>query len=262
MSYLLIGGVALLISGVSFLSGFGLGTVLMPAFALFVPVETAIAATALVHLAVSVFQGALIAKHANYRMVIKFAVPAALFAVVGALLLGYLASIPPVFVYRLGNAPHQITAIKLVVATLIGVFSIAELFSRFHEWKVSEKYIPLGGALSGFFGGLSGHQGAFRSAFLIQAGLEKEEFVGTARISSIVIDLARLIVYGVTLFRHQLGVLRQEGIWSLVLVGSLAGFLGSFLGSRFLKKVTLKNIRLLVGAMLLVFAVAMGAGLI
>jgi uncharacterized membrane protein YfcA len=128
--------------------------------------------------------------------------------------------------------------------------------------KVPEKYIPIGGMLSGFFGGLSGHQGAFRSAFLIRAGLEKEEFVATARISSIFVDLTRLIVYGLTLFHKQLGILGQEGIWGLVLAGSLAGFAGSFLSSRFLKKITLKSIRLLIGVMLFILTVALGTGLI
>jgi hypothetical protein len=40
-------GVAVLVSGVTLFSGFGLGTVLMPAFALFFPVPVAIAATAI-----------------------------------------------------------------------------------------------------------------------------------------------------------------------------------------------------------------------
>ena len=63
------------------------------------------------------------------------------------------------------------------------------------------KYIPLGGALSGFFGGLSGQQGALRSAFLIRTGLNKETFIGTSVVSAVVVDVSRLIVYGVTFFR-------------------------------------------------------------
>jgi acyl-CoA reductase-like NAD-dependent aldehyde dehydrogenase len=40
-------------------------------------------------------------------------------------------------------------------------------------------YLPVGGLLSGFFGGLSGHQGALRSVFLLRAGLTKESFIAT-----------------------------------------------------------------------------------
>ena len=42
-------GFALLASGLTFFSGFGLGTLLLPAFAPFFPVDRAIALTAAVH---------------------------------------------------------------------------------------------------------------------------------------------------------------------------------------------------------------------
>lgn len=49
MSYLIICSVAFVASGLTFFSGFGLGTLLLPAFALFFTVEKAIALTAVVH---------------------------------------------------------------------------------------------------------------------------------------------------------------------------------------------------------------------
>ena len=49
LTYFVVCGVALLASGLTFFSGFGLGTLLLPAFALFVPVDRAIAVTAIVH---------------------------------------------------------------------------------------------------------------------------------------------------------------------------------------------------------------------
>ncbi len=55
MSYIIICSVALIVSGLTLFSGFGLGTLLMPAFALFFPVEVAVAATAVVHLANNIF---------------------------------------------------------------------------------------------------------------------------------------------------------------------------------------------------------------
>lgn len=44
LKYVLITLIALVVSGLTLFSGFGLGTVLMPAFAVFFPVPTAIAA--------------------------------------------------------------------------------------------------------------------------------------------------------------------------------------------------------------------------
>jgi hypothetical protein len=56
MDLLIIGLAALLASGLTFFSGFGLGTILMPVFALFVPVPLAVAATAVVHFANNLYR--------------------------------------------------------------------------------------------------------------------------------------------------------------------------------------------------------------
>ena len=50
MEFVVIGVVAFLASGLTLYSGFGLGTVLLPAFALFFPAPVAVAATGVVHL--------------------------------------------------------------------------------------------------------------------------------------------------------------------------------------------------------------------
>ncbi len=47
--------VAFLTSILTFFSGFGLGTILMPVFALFFPVEVAIALTSVVHFSNNLF---------------------------------------------------------------------------------------------------------------------------------------------------------------------------------------------------------------
>ncbi len=80
MDLLLIAVVAFGASLLTLYSGFGLGTLLMPAFALFAPVPLAIAATAVVHLANNLFKGALLARHADRGVLLRFlptAVPAA-----------------------------------------------------------------------------------------------------------------------------------------------------------------------------------------
>jgi uncharacterized membrane protein YfcA len=47
-----------------------------------------------------------------------------------------------------------------------------------------------------------------------------------------------------------------------VVAGSLAAFLGAFIGKRMLKKVTMRGIQVTVGVMLLLLAVALGMGLV
>lgn len=60
-----------------------------------------------------------------------------------------------------------------------------------------------GGTISGFFGGLSGNQGALRSAFLLKAGLSKKAFVATGVVSAVIFDAVRLMVYGTTMLAGQ-----------------------------------------------------------
>lgn len=76
ISYLLVGGVAFLTSGSTLYSGFGLGTLLMPVMALFFPIEMAVAATAVVHAANNAFKIAVVGKHADRSLVVRFGLPA------------------------------------------------------------------------------------------------------------------------------------------------------------------------------------------
>lgn len=96
MGYIIICIVAFAVSGLTLFSGFGLGTLLMPAFALFFPIEVAVAATAIVHLANNIFKVGLVGKKADSSIVLKFAPSAAVMAIFGALLLNYFTTVQPI----------------------------------------------------------------------------------------------------------------------------------------------------------------------
>ena len=83
MTYLVVCSVAFVASGLTLFSGFGLGTLLLPAFALCFPVEQAVALTAVVHFLNNLFKLALVGRHADRRAVLWFGVPA-----IGAALVG------------------------------------------------------------------------------------------------------------------------------------------------------------------------------
>ncbi|MGE5256445.1 MAG: TSUP family transporter [Hyphomicrobiales bacterium] len=262
MSYVIICFVAVAVSGLTLFSGFGLGTLLMPAFALFFPVEIAVGATAVVHLANNTFKAFLVGRKANLVVVLKFALPAAVAAVFGALLLDYVSGLKPLTEYTLAGKAMMITPVNLVVAVLIMSFGLIELSSRFEQLRFDTRFIPLGGIISGFFGGLSGHQGALRSAFLMRAGLGKEAFVGTGVLSAVVVDVSRILVYGATFFSKQLTVLEHQDITGLVLAGCLSAFFGAFIGASLLKKITMRGIQATVGIMLVLLSVALGLGFV
>jgi uncharacterized protein len=260
MSYFIICAVALTVSGLTLFSGFGLGTLLMPAFALFFPVPVAVAATAVVHLANNLFKTALVGRKADWSVVVKFALPGAAAAVFGALLLNVFASLPPVSSYQLGGTTHEIAIVGLVIGILIVGFAFLDLLPRFEKLAFDRKYLPIGGLLSGFFGGLSGLQGALRSAFLIKAGLDKEAFIGTNTVSAAVVDVARLIVYGLSFYTTRLQSLPSDMV-GLVLAATFAAFVGAFFGARLMKKVTLRTVQMIVGVMLMVAGIGMAIGL-
>lgn len=170
---------ALFASGLTLFSGFGLGTILTPVFALFFPVTTAVAMTAVVHLANNLFKIGLVGRDADWRVVARFGLPAALAAIAGASLLALFANLPALARYELAGQPHEITPVKAAIGLLIAGFALLELWPRFARLSFPPRWLPLGGLLSGFFGGLSGNQGALRAAFLIRAGLSKQAYVGT-----------------------------------------------------------------------------------
>lgn len=262
IEYAVICTVAIVISALTLFSGFGLGTLLMPAFALFFPVNVAVAGTAVVHLANNLFKVVLVGKHANSGVVIRFAVPAAIFAALGALALVYISEMQPLVLYTVGGWGFEITTVKLVIAALIATFSLLDLLPRFQDLAFDQKYIPLGGMLSGFFGGLSGLQGALRSAFLLRAGLDKDQFIGTGVVSAVIVDVSRLAIYGMTFFSKHFTTLGEHGESSLIIAGILCAWLGSFIGVRLLKKITIKTLQLIVGAMLLLLSAALALGII
>ncbi len=139
-------------------------------------------------------------------------------------------------------------------------FALLELHPRFETLKFDRKYLPLGGTLSGFFGGLSGHQGALRSAFLSKVGISPEAFVGTNALLALMVDLTRLLIYGVASGGHVRDTLAEPRQVRLIALGTIAAFGGVVLGKRLLKKVTMRSVQRVTGVMLLLIAVLLGSG--
>jgi Sulfite exporter TauE/SafE. len=257
LEYLLICTVAMVVSGLTLFSGFGLSTVLTPVFAIFFPVPVAVAATAVVHLANNLFKIVLVGRSANKNVVIRFAIPAVIAAFLGASLLTYTASLPVVASYSLWGAAHEVTVVKLTLGMIIILFSLLELLPWFQNISFDQKYMPVGGFLSGLVGGISGMQGALRSMFLIKAGLSKEEFIGTNVVLAVIVDMGRLLVYGIGLYAAHFTAVSAE-LGRLVLAATVFAFLGAYIGKKILTKVTLRAVRMIVGVML----VLLGAGLV
>ena len=257
LPYLLPSLAAFFTACLTFFSGFGLGTLLLPVFALFFPLEAAIGLTAVVHLANNLFKLALLGKYADTPTVLRFGLPALLAAFLGAGALLKLSHLPALAAYELFGRALEVSPVKLVVAVLMVAFALLEVHPALSGLTLSPRWLPLGGALSGFFGGLSGHQGALRSIFLLKCGLTKESFIATGVVIACLVDISRLAVYAEGFPRH----LIQDNAGPLV-AAMAAALLGSVIGRRLLSQVTMRFVQVTVAALLLLVALGLASGLI
>lgn len=261
-AYLAVSLAAFFAAGLTLYSGFGLGTLLLPVFALFFPVEVAVVATAMVHGANNVFKVSLLGRYADREVVLKFGLPAIAAAILGATVLAWIAQSGSGVNIEAGeDTLFEITPVKLVIGLLMIGFALFELLPRLRSLEFDRRYLSLGGVLSGFFGGLSGHQGALRSAFLAKSGLTTECFVGSNAVIGLLVDLTRIAVY-VALFTAAGGHLSDFVGWPLVMTGAVSAFCGVLLGKRFLHKVKMTSIQTLVGLLLFGVGLALVTGVL
>lgn len=257
MEIIIISLAAFIVAILTFFSGFGLETILTPVFMIFFPVELAIGLTGIVHFFNNIFKLILVGRNADKTVLLRFGIPAVIAAIIGSWLLLNISDAGPLFSYDMFGKTFTVFPIKFIVSILLIIFAGIDLIPYFNKLQFGKDKLPIGGALSGFFGGLSGNQGALRSAFLIKVGLSKEAFIGTAVAVSTFVDFTRLSVYATRFTKAGL-----EENRTLVICATLAGIAGAFLGNKLLKKVTLHFLQVTVAIMLILISIALGAGLI
>jgi uncharacterized membrane protein YfcA len=257
MEYVIVCAVALAASFLTLFSGFGLGTMLLPVFAIFFPITLAVSMTAVVHLLNNVFKLALVGRFAAPGVAVRFGLPAIMASFAGAWLLVALSDLPSVFSYTLGGREFTVTPIRLTISSLMILFALLDVVPGLSTLSFSRRYLPLGGFLSGFFGGLSGHQGGLRSAFLMRCGLDARSFVATGVVIACAVDVVRLAVYG---SRYDLAAV--GGKWGLVAAAVFCAFAGAFAGARLLEKLSINVVRNVVAVMLIAIAIGLGAGIV
>jgi uncharacterized membrane protein YfcA len=248
---------ALVTSLLTFFTGFGLGTILTPVFAIFFPIDLAIALTGVVHFLNNIFKLFLIGGKADKGVVIRFGIPAFFAALVGASLLLRVSNLKAFTTYSLWGNEYSITPVKLVIAVLLIAFALMEVIPYFKNLQFGKDKLVIGGVLSGFFGGLSGNQGALRSAFLIKSGLSKESFIATGIVVACIVDFSRLGIYMTRFSKSGL----QENL-ALVIAATVSAFIGAYAGNTLLKKVTLHAVQVFVTVMLVILSIALGLGIV
>ncbi len=222
----------------TFFTGFGLNTILLPVFMLYFDAPLAVLMASIVHLCNNILKVALTARSINWQLFKNFGLPAVLFAFIGAYLLNQfngLISIP----------------LEPIFGAILMLFALLELFN----WQVPLQgpwAMRVGGVLSGFFGGFSGHQGALRAMFLSKLRMEPIVFVATTAIISLLVDLTRVSVY----FSDTRSIHPIDAVFYAV-PGAL---LGTLVGRKYIHKVNHARLSQIVGLALFTMGLAMLLG--
>lgn len=241
----------------TFFSGFGLGTILTPVMIIFFPIEIAIAFTGIVHFSNNIFKLFIVSKNIDKEILIRFGGPAILASFIGSYLLFNIGGDKVLYSIDILGEIRSVTFIKFLVSFLLIIFSLNDLIPFFKNLNFHKKIIPIGGFLSGFFGGLTGNQGALRSAFLIKMNLDKKVFISTTVLISTMVDFTRIGVYSSSLLAIDFSEYFTLGIFSI-----LSAILGSIIGNIVLKKITIELIRTLVAFLIICLATFLLIGII
>ncbi|MDX5325265.1 MAG: sulfite exporter TauE/SafE family protein [Bacteroidota bacterium] len=241
--------VAFLASGLTLISGFGLGTMMLPVFALFFPLEVAVGLTAVVHLLNNLFKMGLLFRWVDRAVWLWFGIPGIFGAFLGANLMLWLGETEG---YHVNG--RSVSFLALAIGILMIFFAVTEIFPRILQVTFKRAYLVPGGVLSGFFGGLSGHQGALRSMFLIKANLSKEQYIATGVAIALLVDLTRIPTYGLAIWED------IQGEIPLLMGATLSAFLGAFIGKRLIPKITYRTVQITVGSLMILLGIGMILG--
>jgi len=234
--YLILAILSFFAGGMTLFTGFGLSTILLPVFVIFFPAAIAVPSTAIVHFLNNFYKLFIYFKKINLKVLIRFGVPALLASIAGAFLLKKLSS--------------NERDLEIILGILIISISFLEMIPAIRNLKIGIKWAPVGGIISGFFGGLSGHQGLFRSAFLIKSGLNKNSFIATGVGIAVLVDITRLSVYGSTIFTTS--IISTDGFWLPVIISTTSALFGVSLATDLVKKMTIGLIRNMVFALIFI----------
>jgi uncharacterized membrane protein YfcA len=195
-------------------AGFGLATMITPVVFLWLEPHEAVAVVGIVHGSHNAWKLKVLRSSVDYSAVRRYGWAMVVGALIGAALNTAVEADPLLF----------IVGIALVLLPLL---SISE---KWTDYRLPETEDRIGGFGSGFFGGLTGHQGALRAMFLQKRLPDKSEYAATAAVLALVVDVTRVPVY-VALEGWQI----LDAGW-LILGLVLAAVLGVQLGKRWLKK--------------------------
>jgi hypothetical protein len=232
---LLVGLAAFAAGAIATVTGFGIGSILTPLFAVRTGTQLAVAAVSIPHFFATLLRFWRLRAHVDRRVLLKFGIASAAGGLIGAILHN--------------SAANRILGI--VFGALLIFVAVSELTGLARRMQFSGPVAWVAGALSGFLGGLVGNQGGIRSAALLGFDIDKRAFVATATAVGVIVDVARMPAYFATQWRELVDVL------PLITIATVAAILGTFLGERLLRGIPENLFRRVVAVLVLVLGAYM-----
>ena len=228
-------GAAVVAGSIASVTGFGIGSLLTPVFALQVDTRLAVAAVSIPHVVGTALRFWLLKGGVERRVLWAFGLTSAMGGLAGAML--------------------QDLAGNIWLTVLFGVLLLfaaaSEATGLARRMRFRGPVAWIAGALSGLLGGLVGNQGGIRSAALIGFDLPKNAFVGTATAIALFVDGARMPVYVLTQYD------RITMIGRLVALATVGVAVGTVLGSRVLGRMPEAWFRRVLALVLAILGAAM-----
>jgi len=219
--------------GVGTLTGFGTSTIMVPVLLLYFPLPQTLLLVGIIHWFGDIWKIALFRKGMNWRLILLFGIPGALFTFFGARLV---FSVP-----------------ETLLSQILGGFLLAYVTFLFAKPSFKFTQTPFtaitGGVLSGFFAGIFGVGGAIRGAFLSVFDLKKAVYISIAGAIGLAIDTARIATYVSS------GAMLPNQLWRGLLVFIPASLLGAQLAKKIVDTIPQENFRTVVAVFLLIVGV-------
>jgi uncharacterized protein len=219
---------------VASVAGFGIGSLLTPAIAILSGAKLAVAAVSIPHIVGTSIRFWRFRRTIDWQIVRSFGVTSVAGGITGALLNAYATS----------------RALAIVFGALLVLAGATQVTGYAKRWRLRGRLAWVGGALSGFFGGLVGNQGGIRTAAMLGFEVDKRQFVATTTAVALAIDVARVPIYL---------ALESEELWNLsatIAVATAGVAIGTIFGERLLAKVPEHRFRTVVGTLLLLLGLS------
>jgi len=219
---------------VATVAGFGIGSLLTPALATETGAKLAVAAVSIPHLVGTSIRFWRLRRAIDWRIVRSFGLTSAAGGIAGALLNTHATNRP----------------LAIVFGSLLVLAGASQMTGYAKRWRLRGTLAWLGGALSGFFGGLVGNQGGIRTAAMLGFEVDKRQFVATTTAVALSIDVARVPIY-LTFEAREL-----SNLWTVISIAIAGVVVGTLLGERLLARVPERRFRTIVGTLLLLLGLS------